>query len=88
MVRRNPVRAKEMEKSRDEKLDRINIELIKQNTYLQEHIKAKGETALKKVTAKMERLQTTEWLSATLKDRYPKTKRDWPQNQNLTVVMR
>lgn len=69
VVRRNPVRAKEMEKSRDEKLDRINIELIKQNTYLQEHIKAKGETALKKVTAKIERLQTTEWLSATLKDR-------------------
>ena len=69
VVRRNPARAKEMEKSRDEKLDRINIELIKQNTYLQEHIKAKGETALKKVTAKIERLQTTEWLSATLKDR-------------------
>ena len=35
MVRRNPARAKEMEKSRDEKLDRINIELIRQNTYLQ-----------------------------------------------------
>ena len=68
VVRRNPVRAKEIEKSRDEKLENINQELLKQNSYLKEHIKAKGETALKKITTKVKRLQASEWLSATIEN--------------------
>lgn len=69
VMRRNPQRALEIEKSRQGKLDNINKELAKQNSYLQEHSKTKGEIALKKITAKIERLQATEWLSATITNR-------------------
>jgi transposase len=69
VMRRNPQRALEIEKSRQEKLGTINNAVTKQNTYLQEHTKAKGEVALKKITAKIARLQATEWLSATIENR-------------------
>ncbi|MFZ4858842.1 MAG: IS1634 family transposase, partial [Desulfuromonadaceae bacterium] len=67
--RRNPQRALEIEKSRQEKLGTINNSVTKQNTYLQEHNKAKDEVALKKITAKIARFQATEWLSATIENR-------------------
>ena len=69
VMRRNPQRALEIEKSRQEKLGTINNSVTKQNIYLQEHTKAKGEVALKKITAKIARLQATEWLSATIENR-------------------
>ncbi len=69
VMRRNPQRALEIETSRQEKLGTINNAVTKQNTYLQEHTKAKGEVALKKITAKIARLQTAEWLSATIENR-------------------
>ena len=69
VMRRNPQRALEIETSRQEKLGTINNAVTKQNTYLQEHTKAKGEVALKKITAKIARLHTAEWLSATIENR-------------------
>jgi len=69
VLRRNPQRAAEIEKSRQEKLTNINKEVIKQNAYLREHKKAKAETALKKIIAKINRLQTTEWLAAPIENR-------------------
>jgi transposase len=69
VMRRNPQRAKEIEKSRQEKLENINREVTKQNTYLHEHTKANGEVALKRITGKIQRLQASEWLSATVEDR-------------------
>lgn len=69
VMRRNPQRAKEIEKSRQEKQETINNEVEKQNIYLKEHTKAKGEIALRKITAKIKRLQASEWLSATLENR-------------------
>jgi transposase len=69
VMRRNPQRALEIEKSRKEKFENINNSVTKQNTYLQEHPKAKGEVALKKITAKLTRLQAAEWLSATIDNR-------------------
>ena len=69
VMRRNPQRALEIENSRQEKLENINKAVTKQNTYLQEHSKAKGEVALKKIRAKIARLQATEWLSATIENR-------------------
>jgi transposase len=76
VMRRNPQRALEIENSRQGKLENINKELAKQNTYLQEHTKANGEIALKKITAKIERLQATEWLSATIENRVVTIVRD------------
>ena len=69
VMRRNPQRAQEIEKSRQEKLENINSAVTIQNTYLQEHNKAKGEVALKKIMAKIQRLQAMEWLSATIENR-------------------
>lgn len=69
VMRRNPQRALEIEKSRQEKLENINKAVVKQNTYLQEHNKAKGDVALKRITGKISRLQATEWLTATIEDR-------------------
>jgi len=69
VMRRNPQRALEIEHSRQEKLENINKAVTKQNSYLQEHSKAKVEVALKKITAKIARLQATQWLSATIENR-------------------
>jgi transposase len=69
VLRRNPQRAQEIENSRQEKLEKINQEVIRQNTYLQEHTGAKSETALQKITKKIKRLQTAEWLTATIENR-------------------
>ena len=69
VMRRNPQRALEIENSRQEKLENINKAVTKQNTYLQEHSKAKVEVALKKIRTKIARLQATEWLSATIENR-------------------
>ena len=69
VMRRNPQRALEIENTRQEKLENINKAVTKQNTYLQEHSKAKGEVALKKIRAKIARLQAAEWLSATIENR-------------------
>jgi transposase len=69
VMRRNPQRADELAKSRQAKRENINKEVMKQNIYLQEHTKAKGEVALNKITGKIQRLQASEWLSATLENR-------------------
>jgi len=69
VMRRNPQRADELAKSRQAKRENINKEVTKQNIYLQEHTKAKGEVALKKITGKIQRLQASKWLSATLENR-------------------
>jgi len=44
VMRRNPQRALEIEKTRQEKLENITDAVSKQNTYLQEHNKAKSES--------------------------------------------
>jgi len=69
VMRRNPQRALEIEKTRQEKLENIIDAVTKQNTYLQEHNKAKSEVALKKIISKIQRLQATDWLSATIENR-------------------
>jgi transposase len=69
ILRRNPQRAKEIERSRQEKLENVKKEVIKQNSFLQEHKRASGETALKRITAKGKKLNVSDWLSATIENR-------------------
>ena len=64
IFRRNPVRAKEIEKSRNQKQDRVNEKVEKLNLYLSEHPKAKVETALKELRETVERLNMSDWMSA------------------------
>jgi transposase len=69
VLRRNPQRAQEIENSRQEKLEKIKQEVIRQNNYLREHTGAKNETALQKITEKIKRLQTAAWLTTTIENR-------------------
>ena len=69
VLRRNPQRAKEIENNRQEKINSINKEVTKQNDYLHEHTKAKSETALKRIIAKIKRLNLSDWLSASVEGR-------------------
>jgi len=69
LLRRNPVRAKEIAKSRISKQKSIENLVAAQNTYLQEHPKAKVETALKKINTKINQLNLKAWLSVSAQDR-------------------
>jgi transposase len=68
-LRRNPVRAEEIAKSRTSKHNSIEKLIRTQNAYLQEHPKAKAETALKKINAKINQLNLKAWLSINIQDR-------------------
>lgn len=68
IFRRNPIRAQEIQDSRKSKQQSIENLIEQKNNYLQEHKKAKGETAFKHVTQKIKKLKTDHWLSVKLQD--------------------
>ena len=69
VFRRNPVRAEEIAKSRSGKQNSVQRLFEQQNIYLQEHSKAKVATALKKVNAKINKLQLQGWLTVDVHER-------------------
>lgn len=69
ILRRNPIRAEEIAKSRASKQSSVQKLLEKQNTYLLEHSKAKIATALKKINVKIERLKLKGWLTVEVQER-------------------
>jgi len=66
VLRRNPMRAEEIENSRLSKESCIRKLVIDRNKYLQEHPKAKPEKALKMVSEKIEKLKC-KWLNAEIR---------------------
>jgi transposase len=62
VLRRNPLRAKEMAASRADKQARVEQLLADRNRYLSEHPRARVATAKKKVSAKIGRLKISTWL--------------------------
>jgi len=66
VLRRNPVRATEIENSRMSKESCLRKLVIGRNKYLQEHSKAKPETALKMVSEKIKKLKC-KWLNAEIR---------------------
>ena len=68
VLRRNPVRAKEIIKSREEKLSRLKKEVLEQNAYLEEHPRSKVETAAQKIIKKTERLRL-DYISVSVSNR-------------------
>ena len=74
IIRRNPVRAEELSKTRSNKQTSIEKLVITQNTYLATHPRAKVETALKKINAKINKLNLQAWLSIDAQDRVLTTK--------------
>jgi transposase len=69
ILRRNPIRAQEIANSRSSKRRSIENLVKAQNTYLQDHPKAKVETALKKINSKIEQLNLKTWLTINAQDR-------------------
>jgi len=69
ILRRNPVRVEEMEKSRLSKRRALEKFVGEKNVYLSEHPRAKVSTAIEKVKSKMKLLRQEKWLSVKAQDR-------------------
>jgi transposase len=62
VLRRNPARAQEIQKSREDKLKVLKKEIARQNQYLKEHPRATVEVATIKIKARSERLKMSAWV--------------------------
>lgn len=69
VLRRNPVRAEEINSSRKDKIESLNKELLKQNEYLKEHSRAAVETALRRLQEKRRRLKLSGWVTVSAQGR-------------------
>lgn len=76
ILRRNPLRAKEIACTRKEKKESIEKLLQKKNRYLAGHPRAKVKTAIKKVNDRIERLKLAGWLKVEAKGRILQLKED------------
>jgi transposase len=69
VLRRNPVRAEEIRKSREDKLNVLRKALTAQNTYLSEHPRAKVSVATGKITARCKQFKMSDWVEISVIDR-------------------
>ncbi len=69
ILRRNPVRVEEMEKSRLSKRRVLEKFVGEKNLYLSEHPRANVSTAVEKVKGKMKLLRQEKWLNVEAQDR-------------------
>jgi transposase len=76
ILRRNPVRVGEMEKSRLSKRRALEELVSEKNVYLSEHPRANVSTALEKVKSKIKLLRQEQWLSVKAQDRQLRLEQD------------
>lgn len=69
ILRRNPIRAEELDKNRLSKRKKIEQLTERKNLYLKEHLRAKVATGIKEITGKIKRLKVDKWLRVQSKDR-------------------
>ena len=69
VLRRNPARAQEIKKSREDKLNTLKKEIAKQNNYLKEHPRSKVEVSLRKVNARSTQLKISDWILLSASER-------------------
>ena len=69
IFRRNPVRAQEIQASRDSKKHSIELLVEKENKYLREHARSKETTSLKRVTERIKKLEIDWWVNVKAEDR-------------------
>jgi len=69
VLRRNPIRAREVAATRQDKMRSVRAELNRQNTYLADHPRAHVEVALRKIDRRLGRLRLSGWLSVSASDR-------------------
>lgn len=80
VLRRNPLRAGEMEYSRQDRLKCLIKFVQETNTYLREHFKADTQKAFKRVEEKAQKLKINKWLTISV------TEREIIVNQNDEVL--
>jgi len=66
VMRRNPVRQAELQRSREQKQQALAAALQKANTYLAEHPRAKVATQRRHLAARLESLKVQEWLKLSV----------------------
>jgi len=86
ILRRNPVRVEEMEKSRLSKRRALEELVSKKNDYLSEHPRAKVSTAVEKVRSKIKLLRQEKWLSVKAQDRQLSLEQDETVLKEETVL--
>ncbi len=69
ILRRNPIRVQEIQKSREEKAQAFEKAVAKQNRYLTEHPRAKVDVALRKLNARCQQCKIAKWASVAAEDR-------------------
>jgi len=69
ILRRNPMRAEELKRSRQSKIEAIQALVAKQNRYLQDHPRAQTEVAVRKIQAYIEKLHMQNIVQLTEQDR-------------------
>jgi transposase len=69
VLRRNPMRAEQISKTRESKLESVRRTATKQTRYLAEHPRSNAEVALGKVFAKIKKLKADKWMNATEENR-------------------
>lgn len=69
VLRRNPVRAQEIDKSRRNKLASLNKEVQKQNEYLAEHPGAHVDVALRRIDERCKKLRLSKWATPSASER-------------------
>ena len=69
ILRRNPIRAEELDKSRLSKRRKIEQLTEQKNLYLKEHLRAKVDTGMKEITKKVGQLKVDKWLRVQSKGR-------------------
>jgi hypothetical protein len=67
VLRRNPERQQELERSREQKRQAVEAALRRASTYLTEHPRAKVKTQRRKLAAQIQRLKLDEWLKLRVK---------------------
>jgi transposase len=69
ILRKNPIREKEMSEVRNEKIDKIRDEIKVKNDYLQSHRKAHVEVAIKNTVARIEKLKISAFMGVVAEGR-------------------
>jgi len=69
VLRRNPARAEEIRKSRDEKLTTLTKECEKQNQYLRAHPRSSVAVALQKLSGRGKQMNVSGWVMCEAHDR-------------------
>jgi hypothetical protein len=69
VLRRNPIRAREVAATRQDKVRSVRAELNRQNTYLADHPRAHVEAALRKIDQRLGKLRLSAWLGVSASGR-------------------